>query len=54
MTRKPTPISVEEFKRLLEAKEIRPASKDDVYGTHHQRPLYLHPNTGQYYVKVKK
>ena len=54
MIRKPIAVSVEEFKRLLKAKEIRPASKDDVFGTHHKRPLYKHPNTGQYYVKVEK
>lgn len=45
-------VTVEEFKRLLAAKLIRPASLDDVYGTHHKRTLYRHPNTKQYFVAV--
>lgn len=45
-------VTVEEFKTLLTSKKIRPASLDDVYGTHHRRPLYRHPNTQQYYVEV--
>jgi hypothetical protein len=49
----PTPITVDEFKSLLFKKEIRPASLEDVWGTHHNRPIYIHPNTKQPYVKVK-
>jgi hypothetical protein len=49
--KKPLPITVEEFKNLLSKKQIRPASLDDVWGTHHERPIYLHPNTKQPYVK---
>lgn len=45
--------TVEEFKEMLKAKKIRPASLEDVNGTHHSRPLYKHPNTGQYYTQVK-
>lgn len=45
-------VSAEEFKQLLTGKRIRPASLDDVYGTHHKRPLYRHPNTQQYFVAV--
>jgi hypothetical protein len=40
----------EEFKALLAARKIRPASLEDVNGTHHKRPLYIHPNTKQYWV----
>ena len=43
----------EEFKRLLAEKAIRPASLEDVSGTHHKRALYKHPNTGQFFVAVK-
>jgi hypothetical protein len=46
-------VSVEEFKKLLLSKKIRPASLEDVNGTHHKKKLYKHPNTGQYYVAVK-
>lgn len=46
-------VSVEEFKKLLTQRKIRPASLEDVNGTHHKRPLYRHPNTGQYYVSIK-
>lgn len=46
-------ITEEEFRRLLLAKLIRPSSLEDVHGTHHQRPLYRHPRTGQYYTTVK-
>jgi len=46
-------VSAVEFRRLLDAKRIRPASLEDVYGTHHKRPLYRHPVTNQYYVEVK-
>ena len=37
---------------LLRDRIIRPASLDDVLGTHHQRDLYRHPNTKQFYVKI--
>jgi hypothetical protein len=47
-------VSVAEFKRLLETKHIRPASLEDVNGTHHTRALYRHPNTKQWYVAVQK
>lgn len=46
-------IDTETFKALLAAKLIRPASLNDVHGTHHQRALYEHPNTKQYFVAVK-
>jgi hypothetical protein len=49
----PTLITVDEFKSMLQNKEIRPASLEDVWGTHHKRAIYLHPNTKQPYVKVK-
>jgi len=45
-------ITKEDFRALLSAKAIRPASLEDVYGTHHKRPLYRHPNTNDYYVEV--
>lgn len=45
-------IDEDTFKKLLVAKRIRPASLDDVNGTHHKRPLYKHPRTGQYYTEV--
>ena len=47
-------ISETLFKSLLLSKKIRPASLDDVVGTHHKRPLFRHPRTGQWYVKEKK
>ena len=37
---------------LLRDKIIRPASLEDVYGTHHKRSLYRHPNTKQIYVQI--
>ena len=46
-------VTVEEFKELLKVKAIRPASLEDVNGTHHSRHLYKHPNTAQYYVETK-
>lgn len=46
-------ITSNQFKELLVAKCIVPASLDDVLGTHHNRPLYRHPNTGDYFVAVK-
>ena len=45
-------VTEEEFKLLLRAKKIRPASLEDVHGTHHSRPLYKHPRTGEFYVEV--
>ena len=45
-------IELDEFKRSLRLGLIRPASLDDVMGTHHNRSLYRHPNTNQYYVDV--
>jgi hypothetical protein len=51
--KKPLAITVEEFKILLSKKQIRPASLDDVWGTQHDRPIYLHPNTKQPYVKTE-
>ena len=51
--RQPTPIEKDAFIRLLQAKMIRPASLEDVHGTHHSRPIYLHPNTRQPFVAVK-
>ena len=53
MTERLQAITIEEFKRLLAAKLIRPASLEDVHGTHHQRPLYKHPNTNQLYVRTR-
>ena len=47
-------VTANVFKALLESKSIRPASLDDVMGTHHNRPLYIHPNTGQYFTGVKQ
>lgn len=44
-------IPVDEFKALLKASKIRPASLEDVHGTHHQRNLYRHPNNNQFYVE---
>ena len=46
-------VTETEFREMLVAKLIRPASLDDVNGTHHKRNLYLHPRTQQYYVAVK-
>lgn len=42
-------VTPEQFKALMAAKAIRPASLDDVLGTHHTRNLYRHPMTDQYY-----
>lgn len=47
-------VSPEEFKQLLIERAIRPASLEDVHHTHHQRKLYRHPNTGQYYVQTRR
>ena len=46
-------LSEEEFKQMLLNKEIRPATLDDVTGTHHKRPLYKHPRTKQFFTTVK-
>jgi hypothetical protein len=48
----PKEISTEDFKRMLKNVEIRPASLEDVWGTHHDRPVFLHPNTKQPFVKT--
>lgn len=44
--------TVEEFKELLKAGKIRPASLEDVNGTHHTRALYKHPNTKAWFVAI--
>lgn len=54
MTRPVTPATAEEFRELLRNKRIRPASLEDVCGTHHRRALYRHPNTQQYWVAVRQ
>lgn len=46
-------VTSEEFKALLQDKKIRPASLEDVSGTHHKRALFKHPNTGQWFVATK-
>lgn len=46
------PVTAEEFKALLRAKAIRPASLEDVCGTHHSRPLVRHPNTKEFFVMI--
>ena len=38
---------------MLAARLIRPASLEDVCGTHHKRPLFRHPRTGQWYTSVR-
>lgn len=43
-------VTKEEFKALMTNRQIRPASLQDVEGIHHQRPLYQHPNTKQWWV----
>jgi hypothetical protein len=48
-----TKVTPEEFIALLRGKLIRPASLEDVNGTHHKRALYKHPNTGQWFVATK-
>lgn len=49
-----TSVTEAEFRELLRHKRIRPASLEDVHGTHHRRALYRHPNTHQYYVAVRQ
>ena len=53
MNKREKKITAEEFKQLLQNKQIRPASLEDVYGTHHKRPLYRHPNTGAWFVEIR-
>lgn len=45
-------VSEQEFRGLIARKVIRAASLEDVHGTHHKRPLYRHPRTGQWFVAV--
>jgi len=45
-------VDRETFKRWLETKQIRPASLEDLHGTHHSRPAYAHPNTGQPFIAL--
>lgn len=45
-------IDAETFRIWLATGAIRAAYLEDCYGTHHCRPLYLHPRTGQKYVAV--
>lgn len=40
------------FKAWMEKKLIRPASLEDVWGTHHDRRIWAHPNTGTPFVSV--
>lgn len=47
-------VDVYVFKRWLQAKQIRPASLEDVAGTHHSRPLYKHPATDSLFVAMPK
>lgn len=46
--------SPREFAKLLHAKMIRGASLEDVLGTHHDRPLYQHPHTFEWFVQIKE
>lgn len=46
-------VSKDEFIALLRNGKIRPASLEDVYGTHHKRTLYRHPNTGEWFVEKR-
>lgn len=45
-------VSVDEFKSLLTSRKIRLATLNDMMGTHSQKPLYLHPNTGVWFIAV--
>lgn len=45
-------VSRETFKKWLDEKQIRPASLEDMWGTHHNRPCYAHPVTGQPFVSM--
>lgn len=40
------------FRRWLTSGQIRGASLQDCLGTHHDRPIYAHPNTGQPFVAM--
>jgi hypothetical protein len=40
------------FKQWIQDKQIRPASLEDVHNTHHARPCFAHPNTGQPFVAL--
>ena len=42
------------FQIALRERTIRPASLDDVTGTHHNRKLVRHPNTQQWFVLVRE
>lgn len=42
------------FQIALRARTIRPASLDDVEGTHHKRKLVRHPNTNDWYVLCRE
>lgn len=44
-------VSTEEFKQMVNNRTIRSASMEDILGTHHQKPLYQHPNTGYLWVQ---
>jgi len=35
----------ETFKKWIQEKQVRLASLEDVWGTHHDRPCFYHPNT---------
>lgn len=45
-------VSKEQFKEWLATGDIRPASLEDMWGTHHDRPCYAHPVTGQPFVSL--
>lgn len=45
-------VSEATFRTLLASGAIRPASLDDVLGTHHNRPLYRHPRTQAWFVQT--
>lgn len=45
-------VGEEKFREWLLAKDIRPASLEDMYGTQHDRPCYAHPRTGQPFVSM--
>lgn len=44
-------VSVDEFKQMVNDRTIRSACMEDILGTHHQKPLYRHPNTGHLWVQ---
>lgn len=52
-TKRLVAVTEQEFRTLLGSKLIRPASLEDVRGTHHSRSLYRHPRTKQYWVATK-